>query len=139
MADQRDRARTYIHTCISISRIYFSPVYAHIASWSANCRCRTRLEQEERCFIRAYRMCISHPRTCRGMRTIHANALSRPISFSRGLRCRAQFTFAPTYVLLYFSSRRHEIRNRARARLAMLYAYIRRSPLTKIHRGGNGD
>lgn len=26
-----------------------------------NCRCPTRLVQEERCFIRAYRMCIVHP------------------------------------------------------------------------------
>lgn len=46
--------------CISISRIYFSFMRI-LPAGGANCRCPTRLVQEERCFIRAYRMCIVHP------------------------------------------------------------------------------
>lgn len=118
-------ARAY--TCISISRIYFSPVYAHIASWSANCRCHTRLEQEEHCFIRAYRMCTLHPVRAEECATIHANALSRPISFSRGLQCRAQRSRCSYHTLAFFIVGTRFVvactRETIRARLATLFAY----------------
>lgn len=49
---------------ISIPCMYFSPVYAHIAGQSANCHCRTRLEQDALFYSRVPDVLYMYRATC---------------------------------------------------------------------------
>lgn len=100
---------------ISTSPVYiFSPVYAHIASRmaGANCRCCVRMEQEESVVLARTGCCIARPIRTDERDDIHA--VFRPISLSRGLRCRARFSLLLLHVYSRIFHHSCDFRDRAR-------------------------
>lgn len=68
----------------------------------ANCYCRTRLVQEERCFIRMYRMCIVHPvRTDECNNTYERVVLSDKLLTRITMSCTVHVVSTPHSCIFY--------------------------------------